>query len=71
MAGVICFPKRRYDSYVHVAAERNYYIDSRQISLNGKDRQVLVVVCAPGAKSALYEFLVSMVRIIARSNLSP
>jgi len=37
---------------------KNNSRESYQILLNEKDQQVLVVNCTPGAKSAIYKFLV-------------
>jgi len=34
---------------------QNYCIDSNQFLFNNKDQQVHIVVCAPGAKSVVYE----------------
>ena len=47
----LCIPTRREHN------SPNYCIDSNQILLNDKDRQLFIVVCAPGAKSAIYDCL--------------
>jgi len=56
---MFCPIARHVSSYATIAHDKRNSRDSNQILVINKDQQVLMYrSCAPGAKSAIYDFLV-------------